>query len=73
MIKATITNQLQKVYKNATLHYIRKNETHFYYEVELRPNEYVSVRVEIDHEDHDWWVQYLGTDMEWHNTEVISL
>lgn len=75
-MKIQVGNQLQKVYPKSIIQYIEQKENHLYYEVETQPKNQpkncLPVRVEIDNEDDDWWVQEL-TSGSWKNSNIISL
>lgn len=71
-MKPMIKAQLKKIFPDAKILFKNSNSSHIYYEVEQENGKSREIRVEVDYEDHDWWVQEFKGD-EWYNIDIISL
>lgn len=73
-ILMTIKSQLKKVYRNDKITLNRKDsdDNFICYKIEEPSGYTYNAKVEVDNEDHDWWVweQYEG---EWKREHIITL
>lgn len=74
MILSIIKTQLGKIYgDNIVLDKSETNEKYIHWTIEEDEDDYISIRVEIDNEDHDWYVEELMQNLEWKKVGIITL